>query len=71
MKKIKRLLRLNKVKNKITSGTVVMLITEAFHERQIRLSAFEENRGPSIVITVPDEWKLRPKEFAVSERIYI
>ena len=55
MKKIKRLLRLNKVKNKITSGTVVMLITEAFHERQIRLSAFEENRGPSIVITVPDE----------------
>ena len=36
-----------------TSGTVVILITSAFQERNMKLSARDENLGPSIVTTVP------------------
>ena len=39
---------------KTTSGTVVILITSAFQERNMKLSARDENLGPSIVTTVPE-----------------
>ncbi len=38
---------------KTTSGTVVMLITSHFQDRNKLLSALVENLGPSMVTTVP------------------